>query len=116
LERGGFGDEEVAEFAVEEGAVAGVHGDELEGHALSFVDAADDGAATDLSCRSIQQKLHGTANRHGVTSVDKEAAEGEAVHVGDVSGHAGLPGDDEGARGTDTGILALVVSGEHSNS
>jgi len=109
LERGGYGGEEVDQFVVEEGPVGGVHGDDLEGHSLSFMNAADDGAAADLSCRSIQQKLHGTADRHRVMSADEEAAEGEVAQVGDVAGHAGLPGDEEGSRGTDAGIFALVV-------
>jgi len=66
---------------VEEGAVAGIHGDDLEGHALSILNAADDGAAANLSCGSIQQKLHGTAKRDGVVGADEQAAEGEAVQV-----------------------------------
>src|SRR5208337_1440318 len=60
-EWGGLGGEEAAEFAVEEGAVAGVHGDDLEGHAGVCMDAADDGASANLSSGGIQQELHGTA-------------------------------------------------------
>ncbi len=78
---GGLGGEEVAEFTVEEGAVAGVHGDDLESHAGLFVNAADDGAAANLSRRSIQQELHGTAKRHGASCANEEAAECQAVHV-----------------------------------
>ena len=51
---GGLGGEEVAEFSVEEGAVAGVHGDDLEGHAGVWMNAADDGASANLSRGGIQ--------------------------------------------------------------
>jgi len=108
--RRGLGGEEVAEFAVEEGAVAGVHGDDLEGHAGVLVNAADDGAAANLSCRGIQQELHSTPKRHGPLSADEEAAKSETVHVGDVAGHAGLPGDEEGLRRFDARVVALVWS------
>lgn len=95
---------------MEEGAVAGVHGDDLKGHAGVCMNAADDGAAANLSRGGIQQELHGTAKRHGPLGAYEEATEGEAVHVGDVAGHAGLPGDDEGFRRTDTRVFALVRS------
>jgi len=98
---------------VEEGAVAGVHGNDLERHASVWVNAANDGAAANLSCGGIQQELNGTAKRDGSLGANEEATEGEAVHVGDVAGHAGLPGNDEGFRRTDTGIFALVKS-EHT--
>jgi len=104
----GLGSEEVAEFAVEEGAVAGVHGNDLEGHAGFFVNAADDGAATNLACGGIQQELNGTAQWDGPLGTDEEPAEGEAVHVGDVAGHAGLPGGEEGPGRLDAGVFALV--------
>src|SRR5208282_6457428 len=110
-EWGGLGGEEVAEFAVEEGAVAGVHGDDLEGHAGVWMNAADKGAAANLSSGGIQQELHGTAKGYGALGANEEATEGEAVHVRDVAGHAGLPGGDEGFRRTDTGVFALVWSG-----
>jgi len=96
---------------VEEGAVAGVHGDDLEGHAGFFVNAADDGAAANLSRRGVQQELHGTAKRHGALGANEEAAEGEAVHVGDIASHAGSPGNDEGFRRFEARVLALVRSG-----
>jgi len=104
----GLGGAEVAEFAAEYGAVARVHGDDLEGHAGVWLNAADDGASANLSCWGIQQELHGTAKGYGPSCADEKATESEAVHVGDVAGHAGLPGDDEGFRRTDTGILTLV--------
>jgi hypothetical protein len=91
---------------VEQGAVTGVHGDDLESHAVALVNAADNAAAADLSCRSIQQELHATAKRHGVPGVDEETAEGEAVHVGDVTCHARSPGHHEGSWGTDAGVFA----------
>src|SRR5208337_598612 len=83
-EWGGLGGEEVAEFAVEEGAVAGVHGDDLEGHAGVWMNAADNGAAANLSSGGIQQELHGTAKGYGALGANEEATEGEAVHVRDV--------------------------------
>jgi len=107
----GLRGEEAAEFVVEEGAVAGVHGDDLKGHAGVCMDAADDGAAANLSCGGIQQELNGTAKRHGPLGAYEEAPESEAVHEGDVAGHAGLPGDDEGLRRTDTRVFALVRRG-----
>jgi len=109
--RGGLRGEEVAEFAVEEGAVARVHGDDLKGHAGLCMNAADDGAAANLSCGGVQQELNGTAKRHGPLGAYEEAPECEAVHVGDVAGHAGLAGDDERFRGTNPRIFALVRSG-----
>ncbi len=111
-EWGGLGGEKVAEFAVEEGAVAGVHGDDLEGHAGVCMNAADDGASANLSSGGIQQELHGTAKGYGTLSANEEAPEREAVHVRDVAGHAGLPSDDEGFRRFDARVVALVWS-EH---
>ncbi len=96
---------------MEEGAVAGVHGDDLEGHAGFFVNAADDSATANLSRGGIQQELHGTAQWDGPLGTDEEAAEGEAVHVGDVAGHAGLPGGEEGPGRLDAGVFALVWRG-----
>lgn len=79
------------------------------------MNATDYGAATNLPCGGIQQELHGTAEGHGALGADKEATECEAVHVGDVTGHPGLPGDDEGFRRTDTWIFALIRS-EHNKA
>jgi len=106
-----LGGEEVAEFAVKEGAVAGVHGDDLEAHAGFFVDAANDGAAANLSRGGIQQELNGAAQWHGPPGANEEAAKSEAVHVGNVAGHAGSPGNDEGPGRFDAGIFALVRNG-----
>ena len=100
---------------MEEGAVARVYGDDLEGHAGFLMSAADDGAATNLTRRRIQQKLHGAAKRQGPRCADKEAAESKAVQVRDVAGHAGLPGDEEGIRRLDPRIFALVRS-EHGRT
>ena len=93
---------------MEEGAVAGVHGDDLEGHAGVCMNAADDGASANLSSGGIQQELHGTANGYWALGANEKATEGEAVQVRDVAGHAGLPSDDEGFRRTDPGVFALI--------
>ena len=75
------------------------------------MNAADEGAAANLSGGRIQQESNGTAKRHGLLCADEETTESEAVHVGDVAGHARLPGDNEGLRRTDTSVFALVKSG-----
>jgi hypothetical protein len=80
------------------------------------MNAADNGTAADLSCRGIQQKLNGTAKGNGALGADEEATESEAVHVGDVASHAGLPGDEEGSRRTDARIFAQIGSDDHNNS
>ena len=107
-----LGGEEGEEFALEEGAVAGVHGDDLKGHASLFMNAADDDTATNLSRGRVKQELNGIAKRHGALGADEEATEGETIHVGDIAGEAGFPGDDEGVRGFDARVFALVGS-EH---
>jgi len=77
------------------------------------MNAADDGAAANLSGGRIQQELHGTAKRHGLLGANEETAESKAVNVGDVAGHAGLPGNDEGFRRTDARVFTLIWS-EHN--
>ncbi len=101
---------------MKKGTVAGIHGDDLDGHSLSFMNAANNGAAADLSCRGIQQKLNGTAKRNGALGADEEATEGEAVHVGDVASHAGLPSDKKGTGRTDARMFAQIGSDDHNNS
>jgi len=97
------------------GAVAGVHVDELYGHAMTFADATDDSAAADLPDGKIQQDLNEAAKRNELLGANKQPANAEAFHKRDTAPGAGLPGHNHSVGGLYARIASLLGS-EHSKT
>ena len=103
---------EFAELLAETSAVTGVHGDDLDAHAV-ISDAANDGATADLSHGHIEEDLHGAAERDLLLGTNVEATKGEVFHIAHFAMDAGLPSDDNALGRLDTGMLPplLVLHG-----
>ena len=90
------------------GAVTGIHGDDLDAHAL-ISEAANDGAAANLADGHVEEDLHSAAERDLLLSTNVQAPEGEVFHIANVAMGAGLPGDNNTLGRLDTGMLPLLL-------
>jgi hypothetical protein len=94
----------------EAGAVAGVHGDELDRHAVTIADAANDGSAADLSHGQVQQDLNEAAQRDTLLGADKEPTDRQTFHERHAPLSASLPSYNHTFGRFYTGIAALIRS------
>ena len=90
------------------GAVTGIHGDDLDAHAL-ISEAANDGAAANLADGHVEEDLHSAAERDLLLSTNVQAPEGEVFHIANVAMGAGLPSDNNTLGRLDTGMLPLLL-------
>jgi len=102
--------EQGVDLLEEAGAVGGVHGDELNGDAVTIADAADDGASADLAHGKIEQDLHETAEGEGLFGADEESADGETFDKRNAAFGAGLPSRNDIFGRLYTGITPLIRS------
>lgn len=105
-----LGGEKRLHLLEEAGAVSGIHGDELDGHAVTFADTANDGAAAHLSNGKVQQDLNEAAERKALFGANKNSAKAKALDVRDPALRACLPSHKHGFGGLDAGIAPLIMS------
>jgi hypothetical protein len=89
-------------------AVTGIHGDDLDAHAV-LSEAANDGAAANLADRHVEKDLHGAAERDFLFGTNIETAEGEVFHIADVALGATLPSDNNALGRLDARMLPLFL-------
>jgi len=92
------------------GAVARVHGNDLNSDAAVIVSAANDAAAADLAYRKIQENLHQAAKGQGFLRAYEQTPDGKAFKERHATLRASLPGSDDTSGRTDARIFSLLGS------
>ena len=99
---------EFAELLEETSAVTGIHGDDLDAHAV-ISEPANDGATADLTHGHVEEDLHGATERDLLLGANVKATKGEVFHIADVAMGAGLPSDNNTLGRLNTGMLPLLL-------
>jgi hypothetical protein len=89
-------------------AVTGIHGDDLDAHAV-VSKTAHDGATANLADGHVEENLHSAAERDFLLGADVQATEGKVFHVANVAMGAGLPSDNNTLGRLDSGMLPLLL-------